>query len=138
MRKTILGLFVIGFLLTSCGNKKIIEARPEHSAHIHNVTMQEMVSGVQGQGNTFQFYLNIEMDTSVTGVDSLYFDKMKGKVFLKDASTSLFMAKLKAPLNPSPLKASSKDVVTVTFIHKGNRIVLAADSVITLDKMYMP
>lgn len=142
-KNVLIGLVSLLFL-GSCSSTKSpanleqSEAVLKESIKITNVTVQEMVAGVQGAPNTFQFLMNIDLGTDKVEVDSVYYDNMKAKVFPKNVEASLYVANATALKNPSPLKVTDKKMVVLTFKHASKKLIIKADSFKVLETMYLP
>jgi hypothetical protein len=140
MKNTIfIALFSL-LIVGSCTNAKngTTTENVDSAIKITNVTMQEMVAGVQGGKSTFRFFMNIETGSKTIVPDSLTFGTMKAKLFLKNESENLYSAKAVDKSGPQELKVSNEKMVVVSFNADGKKIVVRADSVKVLDKMYLP
>ena len=134
-------VWIIGLLaIVGCTNSKAGKStfNPKAGIKITNVTVQEMVSGVQGGDNSFRFLLTIDTGSELVIADSLFYGNVKTKVFVKDAEKSLYIANAVKSKSNSQFKAASETTVVVTFKYKEERIVIKADSFKVLEKMYMP
>ena len=140
MKKTLfIALFSL-FIIGSCTNSKN-GTTTENIAppiKITNVTVQEMVAGIEGAKSTFQFFMNIETGSKTIVPDSLTYGSMKAKLFLKNEAENLYSAKATDNSSPSQLKVSNEKFVVISFDSKGEKLVLRADSLKILEKMYLP
>ena len=140
MKNTILLALFSLFIFGSCTNSKnsATTENGDSAIKITNVTMQEMVAGVQGGKSTFRFFMNIETGSKTIIPDSLTFGTMKAKLFVKNESENLYTANAVEKSGPNELKISNEKMVVVSFNTGGKMLVVRADSVKVLDKMYLP
>tara|TARA_R110002050_G_scaffold80768_1_gene172707 strand:+ start:12321 stop:12668 length:348 start_codon:yes stop_codon:yes gene_type:complete len=115
-----------------------LEEHAKKNIKITHVTVQEMVAGSQGAANTFQFLMNIELGNSNAAVDSVFYDNMKAKVFLKDAKKSLYVANATAIKKSNASNEKDRKSVSVSFIQEAKRVIMKVDSFQLLEKMYLP
>ena len=140
MKKTIfIALFSL-LIVGSCTNSKnsATTENVDTAIKITNVTMQEMVAGVQGAQNTFRFFMNIETGSKTIVPDSLTFGTMKAKLFLKNEVENLYTASAVEKSGPNGLKVSNEKMVVVSFNADGKKLAVRADSVRVLEKIYLP
>ncbi len=140
MKNTSFIVFLSLFIAGSCTSSKTgATSESTYSAiKITNVTMQEMVAGIEGGKSTFRFFMNIETGSKTIVPDSLIYGTMKAKLFLKNESEKLYMAKAVNTSLPGQLKASNEKLVVISFNANGEKLVLRADSVKVLEKMHLP
>jgi hypothetical protein len=134
--KRIGGFLFVLFLVISCTSQNGI-MNEQSKVKVTDVTVQEMVSGIEGGKNVYEFLMTIETGSDKVQPDSLIHRLYKAKIYLKDSARNIYKAQYTESAERVDLKNVSKSVF-VSFKGKENTFTIEVDSVRVLDKMYMP
>lgn len=105
---------------------------------VENVTVQEMVSGIEGGKSVYEFLMTIETGSDKVQPDSLIHHLYKAKLYVKDSARNIYKARYTESAEKIDLKNISNSVFVSFKGKENNTFTIEVDSVRVLDQIFMP
>jgi len=129
-------LMIVWLMVLGCTSQNGIVG-DQAKVKVKEVTVQEMVSGIEGGKSVFEFIMKIEINSDKIQPDSLTHHLHKAKIHVKDAARNIYKAQYTESAEKMDLKNVSNNVI-ISFKGTDKPLVIEVDSVRVLDQIYMP